>query len=177
MGVAMAEPFVGEIRLFGFSFAPRGFALCNGQTLAISQNQALFALLGTTYGGNGSTTFALPDLQGRTPIHLGTSSQGSTVQGAIAGAEQVTLTINTIPAHTHQLMGTSATADKKPAAGHSFANDTSPAVDFYAPPGPIVTINPQSIANAGGSQPHANVQPYLVLNYCIALQGIFPSRN
>lgn len=173
----MAEPFIGEIRLFGFPFAPRGFALCNGQLLSIAQNAALFSLLGTTYGGNGQTNFGLPNLQSRTPIHFGSSSQGSTAQGTLAGAETVTLTINTMPAHNHQLVGTSATADKKPAVGHSFANDTSPAVDFYAPPAPAVTIAPQSVSNAGGGLPHANMQPYLVLNYCIALQGIFPSRN
>jgi microcystin-dependent protein len=173
----MAEPFIGEIRLFGFNFAPRGFALCNGQTLAIAQNQALFALLGTVYGGNGTTSFALPNLQGRSPIHFGTSSQGSTVLGTPAGSETVTLTIATMPAHNHQLVGTSAVANKKPAAGHSFANDTSPAVNFYAPPGPVVTINPQSISNTGSGAPHENMQPFLVMNYCIALQGIFPSRN
>ncbi len=173
----MAQPFLGEIRLFGFGFAPKGFALCNGQTLPISQNQALFSLLGTTYGGNGTTTFGLPNLQGRTPIHVGSSSQGSTTQGTFAGSETVTLTINTMPAHTHALVGTSTVADKRPAAAHSFANDTSPAANFYAPPGPVVTISPQSITNTGGGAPHDNMQPYLVMNYCLALQGIFPSRN
>ena len=169
----MSDPFVGEIRLFGFNFAPRGFALCNGQLLSVNQNQALFSLLGTQYGGNGVQTFGLPNLQSRTPIHFGTTLP----QGGTAGAETVTLTVPQMPAHKHALVGTSATADKRPAVGHSFAYDTSPAVEFYAAPANLVALDPRSLTNTGGNQPHPNMQPYLVLSYCIALQGIFPSRN
>jgi microcystin-dependent protein len=166
------EPFLGEIRLFPYNFAPRGWAFCNGQLLAISQNTALFSLLGTTYGGNGQTTFALPDLRGRFAT---SSGQGPGLSprslGEVAGAENVTLLQNQMPQHTHQLRATNGAATSSrpsgryPAAGGAYADsaDAAMAAD---------ELNP-----AGGSQPHENMPPYLVLNYCIALEGIFPSRN
>jgi microcystin-dependent protein len=167
------EPYLGEIRLFPWSWAPRGWMLCNGAILSIQQNTALFSLLGTMYGGNGSTTFALPDLQGRASIHRGTGY----VQGETDGEEQVTLTLATMPAHQHGFVGTSATADKKIPTSNTLATDTSATADYYAPDTTPLTISPQTIAPTGGSQPHANMQPFLVLNYCIAANGIFPSRN
>ena len=170
----MAEPFVGEIKLLGFPFAPRGYATCDGQIMAISQNQALFSLLGIQYGGNGVNTFALPDLRGCAPVHF---LNATLPQASRAGAETVTINPNTMPAHTHALVGTSATANKRPPGGRSFANDTSPNADFYAPSANLVAIAPQTLGQAGQGQAHTNMQPYLVMNYCIALQGIFPSRN
>lgn len=169
----MSEPFLGEIKLFGFSFAPRGYALCDGQTLPIAQYSALFSLLGTYYGGNGQTTFQLPDLQGRTPVHAGPQ----TPVGSIDGVESVTLTISEMPAHNHGLTATSATADKRPPNGHTFANDTSATTNFFANPSNLTPLAQQSIGNTGGGTPHENMQPFLVMNYCIALNGIFPSRN
>ncbi len=169
----MTEPFVGEIKAFGFGITPRNYAACNGQLMPISQNQALFALLGTQYGGNGQTTFALPDLRGRVPVHASTELP----QGSVAGSEAVTLTVADIPAHTHALIGTSTVADRRPARGNAFANDTSPVTQFYAPATNLVPLAPASVTLSGGNQPHPNMQPFLVLNYCIALNGIFPSRN
>ena len=169
------DPFLGEIRLFPWEWPPRGWLLCAGLLLSIQQNSALFALLGTTYGGNGTTTFALPDLRGRVPIDR--SSQEP--QGARDGTETVTLTIATMPAHTHALTGTSTVATVKTPTGHALANDTSPAADFYAAAtgNPLTTLSPNSIGVGGGNQPHDNMQPFLVLNYCIANSGLFPSRN
>ncbi|NIJ33723.1 phage tail protein [Sphingomonas oligoaromativorans] len=169
----MSQPFVGEIKLFGFPFAPRGYALCNGQILPIAQNQALFSLLGTTYGGNGTVNFALPDLRSRTPMHFSSTLP----QGAPVGEEAVTLTVQTMPRHMHLLRGTSTTADSRAPNGGSFANDTSTVADFYAASTNLIAISPQTIGLTGGSQPHENMQPYLVMNYCIALNGVFPSRN
>ena len=169
----MTQPYVGEIRLFSWNFSPRNWAFCNGQILSIAQNQALFALLGTMYGGNGVSTFALPNLQSATPIHFG---NGFT-QGEATGTEQVTLTLSTMPSHTHTMYGTSTTADKKGGGANVFANDTSTGTDFFAPSGNLTALDPQEIGPSGGSQPHTNMQPYLVMNYCIALYGIFPSRN
>lgn len=170
-------PFVGEVKIFPWDWPPRGWALCSGQLMAISQNQALFALIGTMYGGDGRTTFALPDLRGRTAIDRSPQEP----QGAIDGTEQVTITIGTMPTHTHALIGTSAAAAQKspgsPVAG-TFGTDNSPASDFYAADtNPLVSLAPATIGQTGGSQPHNNMQPYLVLNYCIALTGAFPSRN
>lgn len=170
----MSQPFVGEIKLFGFPFAPKGYALCDGQIMAISQNSALFSLLGTTYGGNGTNTFGLPDLRGRTPVHVGST----TPLGLVAGEETVTLTTATMPAHSHVLMGTSSTANKRNAAGYSFAAEpASPPAQFFGPAASLVAISPQTVGPAGGGQPHENMQPYLVMNYCIAVNGVFPSRN
>ncbi len=169
------DPFLGEIRLFPWEWPPKGWLLCAGQLLSIQQNSALFALLGTTYGGNGTTNFALPDLRGRVPIDRSSEEP----QGLRDGTETVTLTIGTMPAHNHALIGTSAVATLKGPSGNALANDTSPATDFYAAAAgnPLTTLSPTSIAVGGGSQPHDNMQPFLVLNYCIANSGIFPSRN
>jgi len=170
----MTNVFVGEIRLYGFNFAPRGMAQCNGQLLAISQNTALFALLGTQYGGNGQTTFGLPDLRSRVPIHQGQGPGLSQyVMGEQAGTETVTLLSTQMPAHNH--LHNAANTD---------ATDSSPQnnVPAVIPSGGYTTtantqMNPAAIANAGGSQPHSNLQPFLTINFCIALVGIFPSRN
>lgn len=166
----MSTPFLAEIRQFSFSFPPKGWALCNGQTLAIAQNQALFALLGTTYGGNGQTTFQLPNLRGRAPFHFGNGF----VLGQAAGSTAVTLSSSQIPAHTHGPQGSTAAASQAaPANGVWATNDALP----YSSATPNTTLAANAIANAGGNQPHANEQPYLTLNFCIALQGIFPSRS
>jgi microcystin-dependent protein len=169
----MSQPFVGEIKLFGFPFPPRGYALCNGQILSIAQNQALFSLLGVTYGGNGTTNFALPDLRSRTPVHFSSTLP----QGAPTGAENVTLTTQTMPTHMHLLRGTSTTADSRACNASSFANDSTTAADFFTASANLVAISPQTVGPAGGNQPHENMQPYLVMSYCIALNGVFPSRN
>jgi microcystin-dependent protein len=166
------DPFLGEIRLFTWNWPPRGWALCNGALLPINQNQALFSLLGTMYGGNGVSTFALPDLQGRAALHRSNSYP----QGAKGGEEQVTLIPSMIPVHNHLLLGTTTTADKK-APTSALAASPVAADYYYSPPTNVVQLNPGSIGPAGGGQPHSNLQPFLVLNYCIATQGIFPSRN
>jgi microcystin-dependent protein len=163
----MATPYLGEIKLIAFNFAPKGWALCNGQTLAIQQNQALFSILGTTYGGNGQTTFALPNLQGRVPVHVG----NGIVLGEQGGVQAVSLNINQI-GHTHPVKA-SATATTNTAAGNFPATSAN---NVYGS-GVDTTMLPGIVSTAGGSQPHDNMQPYLVLNYVIALQGIFPSRN
>lgn len=169
----MSEPFLSEIRMLSFNFAPKGWALCNGQFMPINQNQALFSLLGTTYGGNGQTTFALPNLQGRTPIHTG---QGHTL-GELGGEQAHTLVISEMPAHLHFAMGAGPGADMtvnvKGAANNVLAN----ALNLYSPPTNLTSLNPTTISNTGGSQPHLNMQPFLTINFAIALQGIFPSPN
>jgi microcystin-dependent protein len=167
----MAEPFLGEIRIMSFSFAPKGWALCNGQVLPINQNQALFSLFGTLYGGNGQTTFALPNLQGRAPIHFGSGF----VQGQSAGESSHTLTIAEMPAHPHVAQGTTTGADQ-PAPTSNFLGAAN---NMYASPnaGSLTTLDPSSISTLGGNQPHENTQPYLTLSFCVALQGIFPSQN
>lgn len=166
----MAEPFLSEIRLMSFVFAPKGWALCNGQLLPINQNQALFSLLGTTYGGDGRVNFALPDLRARTPIHTGS---GHTL-GERAGEAAHTLTIGELPAHTHVLSATNATGDTPLPAGNLLGNSPS---QLYAAPGALTSLSPTSVTNTGGSQPHENRQPFLTISFCIALQGIFPSPN
>ena len=179
----MSDQFVAEIRIFGCNFAPTGWAQCNGQLLPISQNTALFALLGTFYGGDGKSTFALPDLQGSVPVHQG---QGPGLSewflGQQQGSEFVTLLESEIPAHSHSfnaLNVTSTSADpanKTIARGNFSTGPQSGAVAFYTTAAPNVQMGPTAIAVAGGSQPHNNMAPYLTLNYCIALQGIFPAR-
>ncbi|HYE15174.1 MAG TPA: tail fiber protein [Pyrinomonadaceae bacterium] len=166
----MSEPFLSEIKIVSFDFPPKGWALCNGQFLPINQNQALFALLGTTYGGNGQTTFALPNLRGRVPIHVG---NGHTL-GEAAGSTSVTINIQQLPTHMHAFQASIATGDSNVAVGNHFGVSQTP---VYAPPQNLTTISPESVTPVGGSQPHNNMMPYLVLNFIIALQGIFPSRN
>ncbi len=165
----MATPFLGEIKIFSFGFPPKGWAFCNGQLLPINQNQALFSILGTTYGGDGVTNVALPNLQGRVPVHVG----DGIILGERAGEQAHTLNISELPAHTHAPVGSSSSASSATPAGNLWAILSS---GSYAA-GPNTTMNPASIQVAGGSQPHDNMSPYLALNFCIALQGIFPSRN
>jgi microcystin-dependent protein len=164
----MGQPFLGELRIMSFNFAPQGWAMCNGQFLPINQNQALFSLLGTTYGGNGQTTFALPDLRGQVPIHFGTHTLGEK-----GGKPAHTLNMGEMPAHTHFLSAASDNADQPIFAGNLFGA----AAGLYGPPNNLTTLVPQTITNTGGSQAHENRQPFLVLTFCIALVGIFPSRN
>ena len=178
----MSEPFVGEIRAFGFNFAPVGWAFCNGQLLPIAQNDVLFAIIGTTYGGDGQTTFALPNLQGQTPMHWGTSPGFNTTLGQVQGSSMVTLTVNQMPPHAHSVTAAQSegtgesvaipgtTSYLGQSAGHNLAYVTAPST-FDA------TFSSQAISQTGGSLPHDNMQPYLALNFCIALVGIFPSRN
>ena len=167
----MAEPFLGEIRLFSFNSAPSGWAHCNGQLLPILQNQALFSILGTMYGGNGSTNFALPNLQGRVPIHV--QDQAHT-QGESAGANTVTLGIQQLPTHIHVVQGNSQTGDTNSPTGNTFADAVG---QIYIEEGNLDTMQPATLTSVGGSQPHENRMPYLAVNFCIALQGIFPARN
>jgi microcystin-dependent protein len=166
----VAEPFLSEIRIMSFNFAPKGWALCNGQLLPINQNQALFSLLGTTYGGNGQTNFALPNLQGRVPIHEGA---GHTL-GEQAGQAAHTLIQAEMPTHTHQLSGTSVEGTALIAGGNQLARSNLPA---YHGPTALQAMAPESLSVVGGSQPHTNLMPSLALTFCIALQGIFPSQN
>lgn len=169
----MSNPYIGEIRLFGGNFAPVGWAFCDGQLLSITQNEVLFTLLGTTYGGDGVTTFALPDMRGRVPIHQ-TSSYPI---GMAAGAESVTLTVNQMPAHAHTLLGSSAVVEGASPAGSAFA--TSEDTAFYAPynPAKTATMNPGVVGPAGGTQTHDNMQPFICVSFIIALEGIFPSQG
>jgi microcystin-dependent protein len=175
----MTQPYLGEIRLMAFNFAPRGWALCNGQTLSIQQNNALFAVIGTFYGGNGVTTFQLPNLQGRVPI---SQSNGFAI-GTLTGTETHTLIFNEMPLHNHSMQAIATTAA---AAGPAPVNSPGQArisgggnepVNIYAAPTNLSAFNPAAITTTGGNQPHENRQPYLVINFSIALQGVFPSRN
>ena len=176
----MAEPFLAEIRIMSFNFPPKGWTFCNGSLLPINQNQALFSLLGTTYGGDGRTTFGLPNLQGRTPMHVG---NGHTL-GERGGEQSHTLSIGEIPSHNHGMMAKAATADAvggqtptgKNLAQGIVAVSGTPAANIYGTGG-SVTMSPQEMSNTGGSQAHLNMQPFLALNFSIALQGIFPSQN
>ena len=167
----MAEPFLSEIRIMSFGFPPKGWALCTGQLLPINQNQALFSLLGTTYGGDGRVNFGLPDLQGRAPIHMGS---GHTL-GERGGEQAHTLSISEIPTHTHTLNATSNTGTAVIAANNLLA--ASPSQLYQQPDNNLAAMNPAAIASVGGSQAHLNMQPFLVLNFSIALQGIFPSQT
>jgi microcystin-dependent protein len=165
----MSQPFLGEIRVVSFNFPPKGWALCNGQLLSISQNAALFSLLGTTYGGNGTTTFQLPNYQARMPVHVGNGY----VQGQSSGEPTHTLTQAEMPLHTHSAVGVTTNANSASASGNAWAvSGENP----YAA-SPNTQMSPSALTNAGGSQPHDNMPPYLTLNFVIALAGIFPSRN
>src|SRR5687768_7371652 len=166
----MAEPFLAEIRIMSFVFAPKGWALCNGQLLPINQNQPLFSLLGTTFGGDGRVNFALPDLRGRTPIHVGS---GHTL-GERAGEQAHTLSIAELPTHLHFVQGSSATGDSQLPNGNVFGTVPGRA---YTDPANLVPLTADTVTNVGGSQAHLNMQPFLTLSFCIALQGIFPSPN
>ena len=165
----MSSPFLGEIRMFGGNFAPRGWSLCQGQLLSIAQNDALFALLGTTFGGDGVTTFALPDLRGRIPMHVGPGF----VAGQLSGTETVTLTSQQIPSHTHAPFANTAAAGTDPTnslpAGGAGA--------WFAAGTPAIPMAANMLGNAGGNQPHDNMMPYLAVNFIISLEGIFPSQN
>jgi microcystin-dependent protein len=167
----MADPFLSEIRIMSFVYAPRGWALCNGQFLPINQNQALFSLLGTTYGGNGQTTFALPDLRARVPIHVGS---GHTL-GEAAGEQAHTLSISELPMHVHVANASNNVGSDNVPATNVLAN--SAPNNIYGGAQNLGALNPATITNVGGSQAHQNMQPFLVLSFCIALLGIFPSQN
>ncbi len=167
----MAEPFLGEIRMFAGNFAPYGWALCEGQLIPISENDALFSLIGTTYGGDGETTFALPDLRGRIPVHQG---NGFAV-GRSGGSEQVMLLANQSPVHSHLLQASRDTAGQSAPSGNVLARTTGS--DIYAFDLPVTNMSPSAISFVGGSQPHENIQPFLCVNFIIALFGIFPSQE
>lgn len=177
----MSEPFLAEVRIVAFNFAPRGWAFCDGQILPINQNQSLYSLLGTTYGGDGRTSFALPDLRGRTPIHVGASNGTRHSEGQKSGEETHTLTADEMPEHNHVLQATNE------AANSGLPSETSMLAEASTSAGPIysdgsaaslnTSLSPQSILHVGGGQAHNNMQPFLAINFCIALQGLFPSRN
>jgi microcystin-dependent protein len=175
----MADPFVAEIRIFPFNFAPRGWAFCNGQILPISQNTALFSLLGTTYGGNGQSTFALPDMQGNAPMHPG-QGPGLSLHdlGETSGSETVTLLTSEMPAHSHGLLGLGAPGNRTNPIGNTFARLPSGMAYIPGSPAPPLTnLSDQTLPPAGGNLPHNNMMPYLTLNFNIALQGVFPPRT
>jgi microcystin-dependent protein len=167
----MAEPFLSEIRIMSFGFPPKGWALCNGQLLPINQNQALFSLLGTTYGGDGRVNFGLPNLQGRVPIHMGS---GHTL-GEVGGEQAHTLSISEIPTHVHTAQGSSTAGNGAAPGGQLLAPGQS--TQLYGGAANMTSLLPSTVANVGGSQAHLNMEPFLVLNFSIALQGIFPSQN
>ncbi len=170
----MADPFLAEIRIFPFNFAPKGWAWCDGQLLPLSQNTALFSLLGTTYGGDGKSNFALPDLQGNAPIHAGQGPGLSLYDlGQMGGTETVTLLESEMPAHSHSMSQSTEAGDTNLPAG----NFTGIGSSIYAPPNALVPMSPQSLAPAGGSLPHNNLMPYLTFYFNIALQGVFPPRT
>lgn len=174
----MSEPFLAQVSIMAFDFAPRGWASCDGQLLPISQNQALFALLGTTYGGNGQTNFALPDLRGRAAVHQGSSSGTSTLLGERGGAEAVTLAATELPAHRHSLNVVTDFANSSVPGLALPAARPRGGLAIYGPGGSADTaMHAASVQNVGAGQPHNNMQPYGVFNFCIALQGIFPSQN
>jgi len=166
----MSEPYVGEIRLFGFGTVPRGWARCDGQVLQINTNQVLYSILGATYGGNGTSTFALPDLRGRVPVHVSSSIK----LGQKDGEETHVLTTNEMPAHTHVVNGSSESATLKVATGSVWGASTN---NIYSVNQLNTNMSAQALSTSGNSQPHQNMQPYSVANYCIALVGIYPSRN
>ena len=166
----MSEPFIAEVKLISWNYAPRGWAFCNGQLLPINQNQALFSLVGTTYGGNGQTNFALPDLRGRAPIHMG----GGFIQGQSGGESAHTLTLQELPAHSHAVSGNNAAANAGFTAGNTWAPVTGSNIFGTTP---NAALDTSVVSATGGNQPHEDTQPFLAVNFVIALVGIFPSRN
>lgn len=171
----MSEPFLAEVRLMGFNFAPRGWAFCDGQILPINQNQSLYSLLGTTYGGDGRTSFALPDLRGRAPIHTGRSNGGADhTLGQKSGEETHTLAANEMPQHDHILEAVVEDGNITNPTGHYLARSVT---EVYRDPDNLGAMRSGTVANVGGGQAHENMQPYIAVNFCIALQGLFPSRN
>lgn len=166
----MSTPFVGELRMFGFNFAPKGWAFANGQILSIQQNAPLFSLYGTTYGGNGQTTFGIPNLQGAVPIHRGNNY----TQGQRGGETAVTLTVPQMAQHTHPLNVSASPAAKTDPAGLAPARAGA---NIYGAPGATNYLDPTAVSSVGGGQAHDNMPPYLVINWCVALTGVFPSRN
>jgi microcystin-dependent protein len=173
----MAQPYVGEIRMFAGNFAPNGWLFCDGQTLPISENEVLFQLIGTTYGGDGEETFNVPNLQSRVPIHMGTGPDGTTYQiGEMAGTEQETLTVQQIPNHTHPLTASTEPGNALVPGGSVLAATTGGVMLYYEGQS-TEPMNAQSVTPAGGSQPHENTQPFLCINYIISLFGIFPSQT
>jgi microcystin-dependent protein len=174
----MADPFLAEIRIFPFNFAPKGWAWCDGQLMPLSQNTALFSLLGTTYGGDGKSNFALPDLQGRAPMHPG-QGPGLSLHalGETGGSETVTLLESEIPSHSHALQGTAGIANQNNPAGLLIGRPFGGGSLYKVPGGAQVNLNDSALAPAGGDQPHNNMQPYLTFFFCIALQGVFPPRT
>lgn len=169
----MAEPFIGEIKFFSFDWPPRNWVPCDGRLLAIAQSQALFSLIGTTFGGNGTTNFAVPDLRGRVPRH----SSATTQQGVKEGTENVTLLLSQIPMHNHMVQASSTAGSQKEFENAVFAAASDEDGKLYAAPGAQQTLSPNTVSTTGGSQAHPNCQPSLVGNFCIAINGIFPSRN
>lgn len=174
----MAEPFLGQIMMAGFNFAPRGWAFCNGQLMSIAQNTALFSLLGTYYGGDGKVTFALPNLQGRATIQQGQGpGLSSYVIGEMSGEQNLTLISTEMPMHNHTANGTSVSGNQPSPINHIWAAESAGATSIYTNTPPNTTMNVMAIGLAGGSQPHNNLQPYLGITFVIALEGIFPARN
>jgi microcystin-dependent protein len=169
----MSEPFIGEIRMIGFNFAPVGWANCDGRLMPISENDTLFALIGTTYGGDGQETFALPDLRGRVPIHVG--PQIGSGLGASGGSENVTLTVQQIPSHSHPLLAADAIGGAKSPANNFLARPTT--INMYSGDSPDTQLGTAAIMPTGGSQPHENMQPFLCINFVISLFGIFPQQT
>ncbi len=170
----MAQPYVGEIRMFAGNFAPAGWMFCSGQLLPISENETLFQLIGTTYGGDGQSTFGLPDLRGRLPVHQGSGF----VLAQTGGAEEITLTVNQIASHSHPMLASANTATQASPAGNLIAESAN--VQLYASGAdfpPTVNMNPAAVSSVGGSQPHSNIAPFLCVNFIISLFGIFPSPN
>jgi microcystin-dependent protein len=167
----MAQPYVGEVRMFAGNFAPAGWMFCEGQLLPISENETLFQLIGTTYGGDGESTFALPDLRGRIPIHQGNGF----ILAETGGAEEITLTVSQIPAHSHPLLASAAQADSSNPGNRVLAEDSIAGADAFLEDVPTVNLAATAISPVGGSQPHTNFQPYLCVNFIISLFGIFPS--
>lgn len=167
----MAQPYVGEIRMFAGNFAPAGWAFCEGQLMPISENETLFNLIGTTFGGDGENTFALPDLRGRLPIHQGAGF----ILAETGGAEEITLTVNQIPSHSHPLLASTVPATDGNPGGRVLAESGTAGAFLYLEDAPTVTLAPTSVSPVGGSQPHTNFQPYLCVSFIISLFGIFPS--